>query len=140
MRRRIGGGGRGGAPGRGARPVLASLAAAVALAAAVPASAQEWVPRQTAQLQALDKVTARVSVFDVRVGEPARFDTLTILVRACHGRPPDEVPDAAAWMEITDSRAPAGSPPAFRGWMFANAPGVHMLEHPVYDIRVLACR
>jgi hypothetical protein len=28
----------------------------------------------------------------------------------------------------------------FRGWMFANAPGVNMLQHPVYDIRLLACR
>ncbi|MBW8271271.1 DUF2155 domain-containing protein [Caldovatus aquaticus] len=131
-------------PGGGARPVPTTAAcgalAALLLAPAWPAGAQEWVPRQTAQLQALDKVTARVSVFDARVGQPARFDTLTIVVRACHARPPDEVPDAAAWMEITDSRAAPGAPPAFRGWMFANAPGVHMLEHPVYDIRVLACR
>jgi hypothetical protein len=120
---------------RGAAAALLALAAARG-----DAAAQDWVPRAIAQLQALDKVTARVSVFEARVGEPARFDTLTIVVRACHARPPEEVPDAAAWMEITDSRAPAGGPPAFRGWMFANAPGVHMLEHPVYDIRILACR
>ncbi|MCK8783887.1 DUF2155 domain-containing protein [Roseomonas sp. NAR14] len=99
-----------------------------------------WVRREVAQLQALDKVTARISVFQARVGQPARFGALTILVRACDARPPDEVPDAAAWMEITDSQAPPGRPPAFRGWMFANAPGVNMLEHPVYDIRVLECR
>jgi hypothetical protein len=28
----------------------------------------------------------------------------------------------------------------FRGWMFADAPGVNMLEHPVYDVRILTCR
>jgi hypothetical protein len=50
------------------------------------------------------------------------------------------VPDSAAWFEMTDSRAPPGSPPAFRGWMFAEAPGVNMLEHPVYDVRILSCR
>jgi hypothetical protein len=50
------------------------------------------------------------------------------------------VPDSAAWFEMTDSRAPQGSPPAFRGWMFADAPGVNMLEHPVYDVRILSCR
>jgi hypothetical protein len=27
----------------------------------------------------------------------------------------------------------------FRGWMFAEAPGVNMLEHPVYDVRILRC-
>lgn len=93
-----------------------------------------------ARLQALDKVTARVTVLDARVGGSVDFGSLTINLRACQGRAPDEVPDAAAWMEITDSRATAGAPPAFRGWMFANAPGVNMLEHPVYDLRVLECR
>jgi hypothetical protein len=28
----------------------------------------------------------------------------------------------------------------FRGWMFAESPALNMLEHPVYDLRVLACR
>ncbi len=102
--------------------------------------AQEWVPMRSARLQALDKVTARVTILEARVGGSVGFGTLTINLRACQGRSPDEVPDAAAWMEITDSRATAGGPPAFRGWMFANAPGVNMLEHPVYDIRVLECR
>ena len=104
------------------------------------ALAQSWAPRQQAQLQALDKVTARVTVLSARIGQPASFGTLTIMLSACNARPADEVPDAAAWMQITDSRAAAGSAPAFRGWMFANAPAVNTLEHPVYDIRILECR
>ena len=116
-------------------------ALAVLLLLAVPAAAQQgWPTRNTARLQALDKVTARVTDIEVRVGETVRFGTLSVTVRACHARPPDEVQDAAVWMQITDSRATPGSPPAFQGWMFANAPGVAMLEHPVYDIRVLDCR
>ena len=104
------------------------------------ASAQEWVPRRTAELQLLDKVTARVSVLRATVGEPMEFGTLTIQVQACNARPPDEVPDAAAWLRISDSRRAAGSQQVFQGWMFANAPGVNMLQHPVYDIRVMECR
>lgn len=110
------------------------------LAVSGAASAQGWVERRTGQIQALDKVTARVTTLTATVGQPARFGTLTILLRACHARPPDEVPDAAAWMEVTDSLSPAGSPPVFRGWMFAEAPAVNMLEHPVYDLRILSCR
>ena len=34
----------------------------------------------------------------------------------------------------------ATAPLAFRGWMLANAPAAHMLEHPVYDLRILDCR
>ncbi|NBS43566.1 MAG: DUF2155 domain-containing protein [Acetobacteraceae bacterium] len=99
------------------------------------ALAQEWLPRQQARIQALDKVTARVTVL-----EGLTFGTLSIRIGACHARPPTEVPDAAAWFEMTDSRAAQGSPPVFRGWMFADAPGVNMLEHPVYDVRILNCR
>lgn len=116
------------------------LRALLLLLIAAPALAQGWVPQRTARLQALDKVTARVTVIDAPVGGVARFGTLSISVRSCHARTPDEVPDAAVWMQITDSRAPQGAPPSFQGWMFANAPGVNMLEHPVYDIRVLECR
>lgn len=108
--------------------------------ALTPAEAQEWQPRRVAVLQALDKVTARITVLRATLNQPERFGSLTINVRACHGRPPDEVPDAAAWMEISDSRAAEGANPVFRGWMFAEAPGVNMLLHPVYDIRILECR
>lgn len=118
-------------------------AALLALAAAMlagPAVAERWDPQRVAELQALDKVNARVSTLRVPVGQPATFGTLTLTVRACHARPADEVPDAAAWLEIADSRPPANGASVFRGWMFANAPGVNMLQHPVYDIRVLECR
>jgi hypothetical protein len=117
-------------------PLLAGLLAGAGGAAAQ----QAWVPQRVAELQALDKVTARVTTLRVPVDRPERFGSLTITVRACNARPPDEVPDAAAWLEITDSRAPANGAAVFRGWLFANAPGVNMLQHPVYDIRVMECR
>ncbi|MBY0337181.1 MAG: DUF2155 domain-containing protein [Acetobacteraceae bacterium] len=128
------------------------LAAPTALAQPAPSdgglSDPGWVRRQTAEIQALDKVNARVSSIRATVGQPANFGTLTITVRACHARPPDESPDSAAWVEITDSRgAPVpgggGIPPGgvvFRGWLFAERPAANMLQHPVYDIRILACR
>ncbi len=117
-----------------------ALVVALLLAAGGAAAQQGWVAQQVAELQALDKVTARVTTLRVAVNRPEQFGSLTIMVRASEARPPDEVPDAAAWMEITDSRAPANGAAVFRGWMFANAPGVNMLQHPVYDIRVIECR
>ncbi|MGG5818276.1 DUF2155 domain-containing protein [Falsiroseomonas sp. HW251] len=120
---------------------MRALAAILLLTAAGGAAAQQgWVAQRVAELQALDKVTARVTTLRVPVNAPAQFGSLTITVRACNARPPDEVPDSAAWMEIADSRAPANGAAVFRGWMFANAPGVNMLQHPVYDIRVMECR
>lgn len=129
---------------------LALLGASLPAAAQAPSALPDpgWVRRGVAELQALDKITARVSVLRAPVGEAQRFGTLTITVRACHARPPDESPDGAVWMEISDSRAnrlPGGREVAagetlFRGWMFAERPAVNMMEHPVYDLRLLACR
>ncbi|WP_159347670.1 DUF2155 domain-containing protein [Roseomonas harenae] len=141
---------------RGVFVLLAALAFAAPVAGqaqpagTVPNSAQNsdqgppaeagWVQRRTAELQALDKVTARITVLKASVGQPTRFGSLTITVRACNARPPDEVPDAAAFIEVRDDLLGANAPLAFRGWMLANAPAAHMLEHPVYDLRILDCR
>ncbi|MFC0409085.1 DUF2155 domain-containing protein [Roseomonas elaeocarpi] len=117
---------------------------------AVPAAAQDtqpappqdtqWIPMRNAKLQALDKVTARVTVLETPVNKPVQFGTLTVTVKACDARPPDEVPDAAAYLEVADKLAKPGTPLAFHGWMLANAPAVNMLEHPVYDLRILECK
>lgn len=115
------------------------LGAAAALLPGL-AAAQGWEPKRVAELQLLDKVNARVSVIRAGVDQPAQFGTLTLRVAACNARPADEVPDAAAWLEIRDSRQPPDRQVVFRGWLFANAPGVNMLQHPVYDVRILECR
>lgn len=122
-----------------------ALLAALALAAPAiqPARAQMdpgWEPKREAELQALDKVTARITILKAPLNETISFGTLRITVRACNARPPEEVPDAAAWLQVNDARHDSNGRPVFQGWMFANAPGVAMLEHPVYDLRVLECR
>jgi hypothetical protein len=93
-----------------------------------------------AVLQGLDKVTARVSRFEAPVGEPVRFGTLQIVVRVCNKRPPEEPPESAAFLEISELRPGEPSIERFSGWMFASSPGLNGLEHPVYDVWVLDCR
>lgn len=97
-------------------------------------------PVNGAILQALDKVTARVSRLEVTIGQTVRFGTLEIAVRACNQRPPDEPPDASAFVQILDQ--PPGREPAqvFSGWMFQASPALNSLEHPVYDVTLLDCR
>lgn len=116
----------------------AVLAIAALLAATATVAQGRWIASEVAVLQALDKVTARTTVLEVRRGERVTFGTLEILLEACHRRPPDEQPDAAAWLRVVDRRL--GPEPVFAGWIFAAAPAANMLEHAVYDLRVLACR
>jgi hypothetical protein len=96
-----------------------------------------WLPRRSAELQALDKVSARSAAMEAKVGSPVQYGSLTITVQSCMVRPPDQRPDAAAFIVVADAHQ---GEPGFRGWMFASAPSVSMLQHPVYDIRLLGCR
>jgi hypothetical protein len=111
---------------------------AAGLLAAAPAAAQEnWVPKTTAELILLDKIRAQPQPLQVKVGGSATFETLTIQVRSCVVRPPDQPADSAAFVEVTDSR---GKSDVFKGWVLANTPAVSQVEHPVYDLRLVACR
>ena len=103
-------------------------------------SGPAWVVAQIAELALLDKVTARTRTVSVPVGDRTEFGTVTVAVARCLRRPPEEPAEAAAWITVTDARAAQGAGPAFRGWMFATSPALNPLQHPVYDVRVLACR
>ncbi len=122
-----------------APPARPAPAAPPTVAAPLPATALagDWQPRQTVELRGLDKVTARSAAITGKVGETLRYGTLSILVRGCAVRPPDQPADVTAFLEITDRGA---TTPIFRGWMITSAPSLAILEHPVYDIRVAACR
>ena len=113
-----------------------ALAAAAADGAGSRAAAAE---RQIAVLQALDKVVARTSKLEAPLDRPIRFGTLRIVVRACHAAPPEEPPENAAFLEIDEVHHDERAARLYTGWMFSSTPGLAALEHPVYDIWVLAC-
>lgn len=117
--------------------VVAAIAAVVALAPGRQAVARQ---EGVAVLQGLDKVTARISTFDVPVGEPVRFGTLEIVVRHCRKRPPEEPPETSVFLEIDDARRGEQPVRLFSGWMFASSPALSALEHPVYDVWVVDCK
>ncbi|MCA3261065.1 MAG: DUF2155 domain-containing protein [Telmatospirillum sp.] len=118
-------------------PLLAALSAA-------PAFAQSTAPLAVAGsigvLQTLDKVTGRVRVLEAPVGEPVQFGPLTIIVRACRKRAPEEPPETAAFLEIVERKTGEMAVDLFKGWMFASSPAVSALEHPVYDVWVNDCK
>lgn len=95
---------------------------------------------ETAILQGLDKITARISTFEAPVNQTAQFGSLEITVRRCHKTPPEELPESAAFMEIVDNRPDSPSVVLFSGWMFASSPALSALEHPVYDVWIIDCK
>ena len=116
----------------------AALALVVALRAASAAAAM--TPEPIAELQGLDKITARISRFDAPVGQPVSFGTLSITVRDCEKSAPEDRPENAAFVEITEARPGDEKLKRFSGWMFSSSPALSALEHPVYDVNLLECK
>lgn len=117
---------------------------------AEPAKPPEPAKRSRASvaiIQALDKVTTETMRFEAPVGQPVRYKTLIFTIRACETSASDEVaPESAAYLTVdTQPKAVAGrvAPPGrqvYKGWMYANSPGMNPLQHPVYDAWLIACK
>lgn len=145
--------------GRGFVAATAVAAAFVAIASSslaqqsqLPASAQPPRPGNanlrpipegpgtpSAELQGLDKVTARTQRFYAPVGKATRFGTLEIKVEDCLVNVPEAPPESVAYLAITDHKPGQAEEKLFAGWMFASTPSLSALDHGVYDVRVLSC-
>jgi len=119
----------------------AIIATAGMVLLSLPAGATVWLDGSVVTMQALDKITARISTLSVPVGTPRQFGTLEVTVKRCAFHPPEETPENAAFVVIRDLGYDKTIPPTevFSGWMFSSSPAISALEHPVYDITVLAC-
>src|SRR5882724_557051 len=116
-------------------PPPAPRADSTATLRAIPAGPGKAV----AELQGLDKVTARTQRFNAPIGETTRFGTLGITVGDCLVNTPDAPPESVAYLTIVDRKPGQPEEKLFAGWMFASTPSLSALDHGVYDVRVLAC-
>jgi hypothetical protein len=112
------------------------LAVLLASALAAPAAAN---PMKFVVLRGLDKITAHVSTFTAPIDKMVQFGALQITARSCDKRPPEEVPESAAFLEIVEARPGETPQKLFSGWMFASSPALSALENPIYDLWVLDC-
>ena len=101
-----------------------------------------WIKLETAHFKALDKITARIKNMDINVNEEQDLGTLIIKLKSCQNRPPDYLPDSAAYIEIYDKMNLNDNDTGliFSGWMFSSSPALSALEHPVYDISLISCK
>lgn len=128
--------------------IALALCLGAGMALTSPATAQTgaepvesaWLELPVAVLQGLDKITARISTFEIAVDETGRFGTFLITPRACRKRPPTETPESAVFIEIDEQKPDEEQGRLFTGWMFASSPALNAVEHPVYDVWLLDCR
>lgn len=122
-------------------PAIAAASSPAVVETAPIRPAPEEIPQisNTAVLQGLNKVTGHTSRLEGPIGVTQRFGNLEIIPRRCWKSAPEDRPEDAILLEIRELRTGEESKRIFLGWMFSSSPGLSGLEHPVYDINVLAC-
>ena len=101
-----------------------------------------WITFEGAQFSALDKITARIEKLELNLNDEEVLGSLTIILKSCQNRPPDYLPESAAYVEIYDklNRNYEEGTIIFSGWMFSSSPAISALEHPIYDIFLISCK
>jgi hypothetical protein len=94
----------------------------------------------TAVFSGLDKITGRITTFDAAIGETVQFGALQVTARACYSRPPTETPLTDGFVEVAEVTLQGEVRRIFTGWMFAASPGLHAVEHPIYDVWLTDCK
>ncbi len=115
------------------------LAACLGPLAGTPALADR-IKHPTAVFAGLDKITGRIIAFDVAIDETVQFGSLQITPRVCYTRPATEAPLTTGFVEVEEIGDDAKFKRIFSGWMFAASPGLHGIEHPVYDAWLTDCK
>jgi hypothetical protein len=115
------------------------IAALAVLVAAGPALA-DTIANPVAELSRLDKITGRITNFDVYIGETVQFGALQITPRACYTRPPTETQRTSVFVEVDQVSLKGTVSRIFTGWMFADSPALNAIDHPVYDIWLIDCK
>ena len=123
--------------------------ALTALVFAVPlicgAASAENLKGNAVVLRTLDKVTATTKDYTVRIGNELTYGSLTVAVKHCEKKPPEDVPETYAFLQIDDLKLDGKGDKGekvrvFSGWMLASNPAISALDHSVYDIWVIDCK
>jgi hypothetical protein len=124
------------APG-GAPPTPATLQPGDEVVTEPPA---QKITNKQAVFSGLDKITGRIISFDVDIDETVQFGALRVRPRVCYTRPATENANTDAFVEVEEITLQGEVKKIFSGWMFAASPGLHGVEHPIYDVWLVDCK
>lgn len=120
-------------------------------AANIPAAVGEQLgtpmAERVAVVSLLNKRNGQTRDFELKPGESVRFGKVALFVRACERTAPWETyADQGAFVRVAVRERPPGTNDSerwrwvFSGWLFKENPAANILQHPVYDVWVKACK
>lgn len=125
----------------GRRLLSLALAAAAAGLAMVPVAAKAArMENPVAVFSGIDKITGRITNFDVYIGETVQFGALQVTPKVCYSRDDTEAQKVTSFVEVDEITLDRKIRRIFTGWMFADSPGLNAVEHAVYDVWLTECK
>lgn len=121
------------------RGLLTGLLALVALGFTGEAQAAR-ISNAVAVFAGLDKITGRVTTFDVYINETVQFGALQVTPKVCYSRDDTEAQKVDGFVEVDEITLDRKIRRIFTGWMFADSPGLNAVEHPIYDVWLTGCK
>jgi hypothetical protein len=118
----------------------AAMLAATASLLLAPAADAARISNPVASFSGLDKITGRITSFDVYVGETVQFGALQVTPKACFNRDDQEVQRVDAFVEVDEITLDRKIKRIFTGWMFAESPALNAIEHPIFDVWLKECK
>ncbi len=105
-----------------------------------PSAEAARIANPVAVFSGLDKITGRITTFDVYVNETVQFGALQVTPRACYSRDDTEQQKVDGFVEVDEITLDRRIRRIFTGWMFADSPGLNAVEHPIYDVWLKECK
>lgn len=106
----------------------------------VPSITAERLTNPVAVFSGIDKITGRITTFDVYVDETVQFGALQVTPRVCYTRDETEAPKTTTFVEVDEITLDRKIRRIFSGWMFADSPGLNAVDHAVYDVWLDGCK
>ncbi|WP_099866153.1 DUF2155 domain-containing protein [Pararhizobium haloflavum] len=116
--------------------MLAGLAAIVS----IPPAQAARIENRVAVFSGIDKITGRITTFDVYINETVQFGALQVTPRVCYTRDETEAPKTTTFVEVDEITLDRKIRRIFTGWMFADSPALNAVEHAVYDVWLDTCK
>ncbi len=126
--------------GRLAWPAGLGLVLALPLISTTGPASATRLANVVAVFSGIDKITGRITTFDVYIGETVQFGALQVTPRVCYSRDETEAPKTTTFVEVDEITLDRKIRRIFTGWMFADSPGLNAVEHPVYDVWLQSCK
>jgi hypothetical protein len=88
----------------------------------------------------LDKITAKTSAINIKIGETKKFGLLEIKAIKCGKTNSNNKKNEAAYIQVKDiSDSENEKVFVFNGWTFSSNPSLRPIDHPVYDLWLVGC-